>query len=168
MTLEEVGFYMENFSDPVVVDMTAFDAPATVEDARRELLMYCINPFEENTGIRWGMELKGEKKLIGTLGFHDSVKGGSYSARMGYDLLKEYRGRGFMTEAMTAATDYGFSTMKLNRIVIHIDSRNKPSQALARKLGFTYEGTLRENTYHRGRFPDDMVFSMLAREWRRP
>jgi len=169
MTLDDAEFYIRNFSDPTVVDMEAFDPPATLEDARKELLMYCINPFKENRGIRWGMELKSEKKLIGTLGFHNWVKGNGfgYRAEMGYDLLREYRNQGYMTEAMIAALDFGFSTMRLNRVVIHIDTRNEPSQALVRRLGFTYEGTLRQNTFHRGRFLDDMVFSLLAEEWRR-
>lgn len=167
MTLDDAEFYLAEFSDPVVVEMQAFDPPATLDDARKELMTYCINPFRENRGIRWGMELKAEKKLIGTLGFHNWVKGNGfgYRAEMGYDLLSKYRRQGYMTEAMIAAIDFGFSVMRLNRIVIYIDPRNHPSQSLVRKLGFKHEGTLRQNTFHRGRFLDDMVFALLAEEW---
>ena len=168
MNLDDDEFYLSHCSDPVVVDMMARDAPATIDLARRRLSTYCIDPFRENTGIRWGIETRDERKLIGTIGYHDWVKERGYNARMGYDLMNEYRNKGLMTEAMTAAVEFGFTGMRLNRIVIHIDRRNLPSQALARKLGFTYEGTLRENAYFHGRFLDDMVFSMLAKEWRRP
>jgi ribosomal-protein-alanine N-acetyltransferase len=61
---------------------------------------------------------------------------------------------------------YGFEMMRLNKVEACTDSRNVASIRLLGKLGFHQEGVLRENTYFHGRFIDEVVFSLLASEWR--
>lgn len=165
ITLADVPRWLEIFSDPDIVELTAFPPPAGLEGATAELTEYAIKPFRENTGLRWGIVRKGEGALAGTLGLYRWVKERGWHAEMGYELLPAYRGQGIMTEAMTAALGYGFGTMGLNRVQALTDPRNAASQALLRKLGFTHEGTLRENSCLEGRFTDDMVFGLLRREW---
>jgi ribosomal-protein-alanine N-acetyltransferase len=166
MTLDDAEFWLRHFSEPGIVDLTAFEAPNGIEGAREELQTYAIRLFEENKGIRWGIALKDRAELIGTLGYHQWVKGGGYHARIGYDLAPPFRQKGIMTEAMRAVLGYGFEMMGLNRVEALVDSRNVASVALLGKLGFHLDGVLRENTYFRGRFIDDAVYSLLAREWR--
>jgi ribosomal-protein-alanine N-acetyltransferase len=166
MTLADAEFYLRHFSDPDIVELTAFDAPENIDKARQELLEFCIKPFEENKGIRWGIVLKGETELAGTIGYHQWVKAGGYHARVGYDLAAAYRRRGIMTEALMAVLRYGFEAMRLNKVEACTDSRNVASTGLLEKLGFHQDGVLRENTYYHGRFIDEVVFSLLASEWR--
>jgi ribosomal-protein-alanine N-acetyltransferase len=166
LTLADAGFYLRHFSDPSIVELTAFDAPGNIDKARQELLEFCIKPFEENKGIRWGVVLKGETELAGTIGYHQWVKAGGYHARVGYDLAAAYRRRGIMTEALTAVLRYGFETMRLNKVEACTDPRNVASIRLLEKLGFHQDGVLRESTYFHGRFIDEAVFSLLASEWR--
>jgi ribosomal-protein-alanine N-acetyltransferase len=125
-----------------------------------------MRPFQEHTGIRWGIALRGSRDLIGTLGYHQWVREGAHRARMGYDLLPEHRRKGIMTEAMRAALGHGFVAMGLHRVEALVDPVNTASIRLVERLGFHRDGTLRENTYFRGRFIDDVVFSLLAPEWR--
>ncbi len=166
MTVEDADFWVRNFSDPDVVEFTAYEPPADLEAAKAQLTEYAARPFNEGTGIRWGICLRGSRDLIGTLGYHQWVREGGDRARAGYDLLREYRGRGLMTEAMRAILDYGFEGMGLNRVDVLIDPANGPSLRLVERLGFRREGVLRENTYFRGRFIDDVVYALLAKEWR--
>ena len=166
MTLADAEFYHRHFSDPDIVELTAFDAPENIDKGRQELLEFCIKPFEENKGIRWGIVLKGETELAGTIGYHQWVKAGGYHARVGYDLAAAYRRRGIMTDALMAVLRYGFETMRLNKVEACTDSRNVASMRLLGKLGFHQDGVLRENTYYHGRFIDEVVFSLLASEWR--
>ncbi len=166
LTLDDADFRFRHFSDPEIVELTAFDAPQGIEGAREELLTYAIRIFQDNKGIRWGIVPKGEDRLVGTLGYHRWINEGGYHARMGYDLAASHRRKGIMTEAMTAALDYGFGAMGLNRVEVLTDPRNEASKALVRRLGFRQEGVLREDTFFHGRFLDDVCFSLLAREWR--
>ena len=148
------------------MELTAFDAPENIEKAGQELLEFCIKPFEENKGIRWGIILKVETELAGTIGYHQWVKAGGYRARVGYDLAATHRRRGIVTEALLAVLRYGFETMRLNKVEACTDSRNVASMRLLGKLGFHQDGVLRENTYYHGRFTDEAIFSLLASEWR--
>jgi ribosomal-protein-alanine N-acetyltransferase len=168
MTLADAGFYLIHFSDPDIVELTAFDAPENIERATQELLEFCIKPFEENKGIRWGIVLKDEAELIGTIGYHQWVKASGHHIRVGYDLAATYRRRGIMTEALEAVLRYGFETMRLNKVEALTDLRNVASIRLLEKLGFHQDGVLRENMYFHGRFIDEAVFSQLASEWRNP
>ncbi len=166
ITEDDAGFWVRNFSDPDVVEFTAYDPPADVEAARREIEQYCTRIFQEGTGIRWGISLKGRAELIGTVGYHGWVQGRDRRARMGYDMLPEHRRQGVMTEAMSIALAYGFKTMTLNRVEVLVDPRNLPSVRLVERLGFQRDAYLRQSTRFRDRFYDDVVFSLLARDWR--
>ena len=70
-----------------------------------------------------------------------------------------------MTEALKPIIEYGFETMKLNRIEACIYKDNEASLSLIRNLGFTYEGNLRQHYCSQGEFSDSMLFSLLAREY---
>ncbi len=166
ITPDDAGFWLRNFSDPTVVELTAYEPPADLEAAKAELIQYGVWPFEQGTGIRWGIALRPSPDLIGTLGYHQWMKEGGNHARIGYDLLPDFRRRGIMTEAMEVILAYGFGAMKLNRAEVLIDPVNTASIRLVERLGFHRDGVLRENTYFRGRFVDDAVYSLLAREWR--
>jgi ribosomal-protein-alanine N-acetyltransferase len=83
----------------------------------------------------------------------------------GYDLNRAYWGRGVMREAMSAVLSYGFTTLELHRIEAIIDIQNVRSKTLLEKLGFTYEGNLRQRYYMDGRFEDEHYFGLLKHEW---
>lgn len=166
ITLDDGTFWLRIFSDPETVELTAYEAPRDLEGAQAEILQYAIRPFQEHTGIRWGITLRGTDDLIGTVGYHGWAREGANRARVGYDLLRERRRQGIMTEAMRAILPYGFNTMSLNRIEALTDPRNVASMRLLERVGFHREGVLRENTFFRGGFVDDVLFSLLAREWR--
>lgn len=165
MSLDDAEFYLELFSDPDIVELTAFDPPKGIEGATQELMEFCIRPFEENRGIRWGIALKGLKGLICTIGYYQWVKAGGYRSEIGYDLLAAYRRQGIMTEAMREVLKYGFEKMGLNRIEAFVDPRNVASIRLLQKIGFHQDGVLRERTHFHGKFMDDVCFSLLAGEW---
>jgi ribosomal-protein-alanine N-acetyltransferase len=148
------------------VEGTCFPGPKDLEAAEQEFEHYCIDPFKENKGIRWGIIKKEDKKLIGTLGIYDCDKT-SRRAEIGYDLEPAYWRQGLMTEALCVVLKYGFEKMRLNRIQALIDSKNARSMKLVRRLGFRKEGVLRQRSYFKGRFLDDVMFSLLKTEWKK-
>ena len=60
--------------------------------------------------------------------------------------------RAIMTEAMSAILTFGFSELGLHRVEAVIDIANERSKNLLLKLGFTYEGNLRQRFPFRGQF----------------
>lgn len=164
MTLGDAEFYFRHFNNDKVVEGSCFPGPKTLDAAKEELELYCIRPFKENRGIRWGIVRKNSNELIGTCGYYDWNKT-SRRAEIGYDLDPAHWGQGIMTEALQAVLEYGFEKMGLNRIQAIIDSKNTRSVKLVRRLGFKKEGVLRQRSYFNGQFRDDVCFSLLKEEW---
>ena len=164
MTIEDAAFYLELFSDPDVVELTSQEAPRGIEGATNELLEYCVQLFEEDRGIRWGIERNGLPGLIGTIGYHHWVKE-ALRASVGYDLVASARRQGFMTEALCQMLRFGFMVMRLNKVEAHVNLGNEASIRLLQKLGFHQEGVLRDETFFHSRFIDKICFGLLAREW---
>lgn len=103
-------------------------------------------------------------RIVGVLGFH-RVDWGNRSTSIGYWIAESYQGRGIVTQAVRALTDYAFSTWQLNRVEIRAGTGNERSRAIATRLGFKEEGVLREAERVGDRYVDHVVHAMLAAEW---
>jgi ribosomal-protein-alanine N-acetyltransferase len=121
--------------------------------------------YTRKEALRWCITLKGDGRLIGTCTlFHFDE--GFHRAETGYELNRDFWGKGIMTEAMTAILTFGFNELDLHRIEAVIDIENERSKNLLFKLGFTYEGDLRERFLFRDQFLDEYYFGLLKDEWR--
>jgi ribosomal-protein-serine acetyltransferase len=89
---------------------------------------------------------------------HDAVE-------IGYWLVKRLEGKGVMHRSCMAFLGYLFRERGFHRVVIRTVRENVRSQALASRLGFTYEGVQREACKHQDGYHDLLSFSMLAHEW---
>ena len=74
-------------------------------------------------------------------------------------------GKGFGTDAVNAVIDFGFGTLRLERIWLNVWTENERARRAYEKAGFVLEATLRHDHYERGRFTDGHVMSMLRHEW---
>ena len=136
------------------------------EDEVLDIVAWAGEIFAAGSGLRWGIALQGEKRLIGTCGFHAWSKPNA-RAEMGYDLAHAYWRRGIMSEALWAITRYGFNVMGLNRIEAHVLPANAASLGILGKLGFRSEGILREYEFYRDRFNDTQILSLLKNDFAR-
>jgi RimJ/RimL family protein N-acetyltransferase len=85
------------------------------------------------------------------------------SFEIGYWLRTSHWGRGLMTEAVVAWTDFAFDILGARRVEIRCDARNERSGAVARRAGFTFEATLVNNARENGRLRSTHIFA-LTRE----
>ncbi|MBD3922156.1 GNAT family N-acetyltransferase [Paenibacillus sp. PR3] len=147
-------------------EVTQFYDLATFTEQRQaeELIQQWNNRYMRSEGIRWGITLRGEDRVIGTCGFH-SWSQEHNKIEVGYELTPEYWQQGIMSEALKAVIAYGFEHMKLNRIEAHIDPDNISSRKLLQKVGLTEEGTLRDYYFEKNQYVDAVVFSILRREY---
>lgn len=54
---------------------------------------------------------------------------------LGWLLRREYHGKGYAIESVSALKDFAFNTLKLKKLVAQCDARNFPSEKLMQKLG---------------------------------
>ena len=151
--------------DPDVARHTSW-APHTSPDESRQFVRRVLDAYHEKRVANWGIELKAERKIIGTGGFiaWDPQHG---TAEIGYAMGKPYWGQGLMTEAVGAILEFAFTRMELNRVVIRMDPRNTGSWRVAEKCGCRFEGISRQAVHAKGAFRDLMVWAIVREDWAR-
>jgi ribosomal-protein-alanine N-acetyltransferase len=114
----------------------------------------------------FAIELKSEKKLVGGISLKkvDSFQG---KAEIGFWLGKKYWRQGLMTETIAAMLEFAFNRLGLRRIDWCAFAENEASNALAKKMGFTFEGTLRKGVRSKadGVIHDENFYGLLKEEW---
>jgi ribosomal-protein-serine acetyltransferase len=106
-------------------------------------------------------------KIVGVIGYH-RVDWRHRSTSLGYWLVESAQGQGTITIATRALVEHAFHRWHLNRLDIRAGVENLRSRAVPERLGFTFEGVLRQAERVGDRYIDHAVYGMLARDWRAP
>lgn len=162
MKISDAPFLFAFWSDPIVTKFMNIDPFQTIEETE-EMIMVLTNLALKNSAIRYSIILKESNQIIGSCGFnyidHENAR-----AEIGYDLGKEFWGMGYASEAIHTLINNGYKEQNLNRIEAKVDPQNRKSIKLLKKLGFSYEGTLRQYEKSKGNFFDLYMFSKLKNE----
>ncbi|PID26839.1 MAG: GNAT family N-acetyltransferase [Candidatus Cloacimonadota bacterium] len=101
-----------------------------------------INMFIKNDDV-FAIELKSEKKVIGSIGIHrsksDEKDRGLNHRIIGYVLNPNYWGRGFATEAVERVLDFCFNDMNLDLVCCGHFEDNLKSKKIIEKFGFSFK-----------------------------
>ena len=131
-------------------------------DGTERFLAEAEEQFIRQDGFQAAIEPEGE--IIGVAGFH-AIDWINRNTSLGYWLAADEQGKGTMTTAVRALTDYVFYEWELHRLEIHCAPENRRSRAIPERLGFREEAVLREAELVRGRYLDSVVYALLEDEW---
>lgn len=162
VSTEDADHMFTYLSDKDVLKHMGLEPFHTVEDVYDEIGWY-QSIYDEGTGIRWGITLKDSGNVIGSCGFLN-MKSKHYRAEVGFELSKDYWGKGIANEALEAVVKVGFQHFQLERIEALIEPENVPSQKLVERQGFIREGLLRHYEFTCGKFDDLYIYSILKDE----
>lgn len=84
---------------------------------------------------------------------------------IGYWVRSDETSKGICTEAADAILGQAFGSLGFHKVIMRIAVGNQASTRVAEKLGFTKEGTLREELLIRGNWVDHTLWSLLDREF---
>ena len=147
--------YLRRWLPWLDANRTVNDTKVFIESAMRQL----AGEAGFQTGI-WH-----SRELVGVAGYHH-FDGPNRSTNIGYWLGEPFQGHGIMTKSCAALVDYAFETWGLHRVEIRCATGNLKSRAIPDRLGFRYEGVLREAEWLYDHFVDHAVYGMLATEWK--
>jgi RimJ/RimL family protein N-acetyltransferase len=102
---------------------------------------------------------------VGNVGLWD-IDPHNRSAHVGISLLPSARGQGLGRDAVGVICKFGFQIRGLERLSLETLSVNAAMQATALACGFVEEGRLRSAAWYLGRRVDDVLYGLLAHEWR--
>jgi [ribosomal protein S5]-alanine N-acetyltransferase len=132
-----------------------FPNPYTVADAQEWILASTKNEQLRDFAIVVNDE------AVGGIGFLPQKDVFRRSAEIGYWLGKQYWGRGFMTQAVTAVTEYAFKNVDLCRIYAGVFAWNPASAKVLEKCGYEFEGRLRNAITKDGKTTDQLLYSKV-------
>ena len=162
----DASFMVEASRDPAIERYNG-PSPASATDAVAviERIQQCWRTFEvegDPTGAAFVIVDAALGEPVGMCGIDHWSS--TDVAQFGYWLAAGARGRGLATRAVTLMTGWLFD-LGPARVFLTIQSDNAASAAVARRAGFTYEGTLRADGVWQGQRKDVDVFAVLPDEW---
>jgi ribosomal-protein-serine acetyltransferase len=135
---------------------------ATVDACERHL-QHVLDCGRENEVFEWHIVDNGA--LCGAVRLNH-IEEENHKASIAYYLGANHQGKGLATAAVSAVLGYCFSHMGMNRIELKCASENLGSQQVAKRLGFMWEGMLRQAELLNGGYVDLFVYGLLREEFK--
>lgn len=140
------------------MDYTTVDTTSFIRDS--------IQAWKEDRAWDYSIRMRTDPGThVGNISMWTVSKLGKIT-EIGYWVRTDRTSRGICTEAVGRLLEEVFTGMGYHKAVLRIAVGNDASDRVAEKLGFTKEGTLREELLIRGNWVDHTLWSLLDREYR--
>lgn len=146
-------------SNPSIMQFIPRPVAKTEQDVL-DLIQAGRDGYEKSEMMTLAMALKDTDRFIGAVGFY-RVNWDWQRTEVGYILNPEYRGKGYVHEAMVALLDYAFDEIGFHSLEAVIDPRNQASINVVEKLGFVKEGHIKEREFWNGEYLDTLIYSLI-------
>ena len=133
----------------------SFPHPYTLADARN----WIQKASTEGPVRNFAIVVDG--KAVGAIGFIPREDVYKRSAEIGFWLGEKYWGRGIMTEALRAVTEYAFANFDLCRMYADVFEWNPASMRVLENAGYTLEGRLKKAVTKEGKTIDEFLYAIV-------
>ncbi|MEU2582367.1 GNAT family protein [Streptomyces avermitilis] len=151
-------------SDPEVSRYQSWESPVPTEEAERLAVTLSAGDPRDPWWFQYAVERRDVPGLIGDVGVRRSADG--RQAELGFTLARAFQGCGYATEAVARVVKSLLADEGLHRVSGACDGRNVRSAGLLERVGFRREGHLVQSTWIKGEWTDDILFGLLASEYR--
>jgi RimJ/RimL family protein N-acetyltransferase len=133
--------------DPAIQRWTRVPSPYTEADAGTYVRELARGSLTRGTGVHLLAVPVGERggpggRILGAVGC--SIDAADFSGEFGYWVAPDARRQGVATTAGRLLCRFAFDRLELGYLGLVAAAPNEASNAVARRLGFTHEGTLRD------------------------
>ncbi|MFE0193459.1 GNAT family N-acetyltransferase [Streptomyces sp. NPDC058989] len=149
--------------EPDIPRWTSVPSPYSHRDAEQFVGAIAPEGWRDDTSYNFAVVTKADGSLVGAMGLVrlDRLRTPERQAELGFWTAKEQRGRGYTVEAARAVLHWAFRDLGVERMEWLAEAGNDGSWAVARRLGFQREGTLRAKLLHEGTRRDVWIGSLL-------
>lgn len=156
LSLKDEEAYFEYASNPNVGPNAGWKPIENMTIARRVLSGLILS------NETYGIILKDEKKLIGTISLYsNSTRKWKFARSIGFSLNYNYWGLGYTTEAVMALIEYVFNKTDCEILEVGHHVGNEGSRKVILKCGFKYDGTFPKfKKLYDGRVIDAVMYSL--------
>jgi ribosomal-protein-alanine N-acetyltransferase len=93
--------------------------------------------YLQGNSIHWGIVDAQSSKLVGTCGYYRGFV--NNTGELGYVLKPSFEGRGYMSNALKKAIEFGINIIGLQKIIAITEKSNIKSQNVLKRLNFLHE-----------------------------
>jgi RimJ/RimL family protein N-acetyltransferase len=161
--LADAARIFELAANPNVLDRVALPSPYELHHAEAWLASL-PGLRAEGKEFHWAIVPHGSDELVGAVGL--MLSPANEWAEVGYWIGEPYWGQGIGLEAARLACRFGFDEVGLNRLMIRVRKDNEASKRIALRLGFQFEGCLRQHMKRAGQLHDLETYGLLRSDER--
>lgn len=154
----DLQFVFRGLSHPEVIKYYGVSF-SSINDTEEQMKWY-RNLEDTGTGIWWAISSLEGNIFYGATGFNN-LQEEHKKAELGFWLLPDYWGKGFIREAVPHILNYAFTHLDLHRIEAFVEAGNSNSAKALQKLGFEKEGRMRDYEVKNGKFISVDMFGRL-------
>lgn len=180
--LGALGSYGIDFGEYVIRDWRMDDAASIARYANNQKIWNNLrdafpHPYSKNDALayisrslqadpRVAFAIATEREAIGSIGLAPGKDVHRFTAELGYWLAEPFWGRGIMTEAVKAVSEYALETLGFCRVYAEPYAANPASAHVLEKSGFVLEGVMRASVFKDGRVLDQFLYAKVKSEIR--
>ncbi|HYB94225.1 MAG TPA: GNAT family protein [Vicinamibacterales bacterium] len=138
--------------------------PTTVEGFER-FIAWAISERAAGNYICYGVVPAGMTTAIGLFQLR-SLEPGFGSCEWGFAIGSQFWGTGMFVEGARAILNFGVDVVGLQRFEARAAVANGRGNGALRKIGAVQEGVLRRSFLRHGQYHDQVLWSILAEDWR--
>jgi RimJ/RimL family protein N-acetyltransferase len=165
---EDVPALHEQAADPVMLRWTTVPDPSTPETAREFATRHIPDGWRADREWAFAVDApdeSGEPRFVGTVSLRNHGEG---RAEIAYGAHPRARGQGYVGRALELLLEWGFGERDLRTVVWWANKGNWASRRVAWRLGFSFDGTVRQWLPQRGTLHDAWVGVLTSTDERRP
>ena len=155
---EDQQFIFEGLSHPEITRFygVQYDSFA----ATKKQMEWYEKIYQEGTGVPWKIVDKISREKIGVVAFY-FFKPEHKKAEIGFWIFPEYWNKGIVTEVLKTVIKHCQQEIGIHRLEASVEDGNLSSRVLE-KLGFAFEGRMKECEIKNGRFIDILIYALIA------
>lgn len=167
-TEDDVQALYEQSVDSVMLRWTTVPDPSTPETAKKFATQVIPAGWREDSQWAFAVEAPdedGTPRFVGTVSLRNE---GHRRAEIAYGAHPWARGRGYVVRALELLLGWGFRERGLRTVIWWANKGNWASRKVAWRLGFSFDGTVRQWMDQRGELYDGWVGALTSDDERLP
>lgn len=139
--------------------------PPTTVEGFEQFIAWAHREREAGNYICFGVVPAGMTRAIGLFQLR-SIEAGFRSCEWGFALGSQFWGTGLFAAAARAIVDFGVDVLATERFEARAAVANGRGNGALRKIGAVQEGVLRRSFFRHGQYHDQVLWAILAEDWR--
>ena len=155
---EDQQFIFEGLSHPEVIAF--YGVRYDSFDATKSQMDWYEKIYRDGTGVSWKIVDKRSGEKIGVVVYY-FFKPEHRKAEVGFWLMPGYWNKGITSEVLKPVIEYCQNEKHIHRLEAFVEEGNVASCQVLEKLGFGYEGTMKECEIKNGKYINVAIYALV-------